>query len=105
MVKIGADDEKAFASTESFEDYRKKKDGKEEATLDIMPWLSRLTLDIIGYGTSSSLSLSFCEIELMPVLSSSSGFRLRILFAQSIGEQARDRIRWNVLSLGSRQET
>ncbi|GAA5876297.1 hypothetical protein JCM16303_007090 [Sporobolomyces ruberrimus] len=48
LVKTGADDEKAFASTESFEEYKKKKQNQEEATLDIMPWLSRLTLDIIG---------------------------------------------------------
>ncbi|GAA5968939.1 hypothetical protein JCM3765_002935 [Sporobolomyces pararoseus] len=50
LVKTGADDEKAFASTESYEDYRRKKEDKQEATLDIMPWLSRLTLDIIGYA-------------------------------------------------------
>jgi len=49
LVKTGADDEKAFASAESFEEYRKKKE-TEEVTIDIMPWLSRLTLDIIGVG-------------------------------------------------------
>ncbi|GAA5911789.1 cytochrome P450 [Sporobolomyces salmoneus] len=52
LVKTGQDDEKAFATHESFESYRKEKKetGKEsqEATIDIMPWLSRLTLDIIG---------------------------------------------------------
>ncbi|GAA5831678.1 hypothetical protein JCM3766R1_004976 [Sporobolomyces carnicolor] len=48
MVKTGADDEKAFPDAETYERYRTGKRDKEEATLDIMPWLSRLTLDIIG---------------------------------------------------------
>lgn len=48
MVKTGADDEKAFPDAEAYERYRTEKRDKEEATLDIMPWLSRLTLDIIG---------------------------------------------------------
>ncbi|GAA6010303.1 hypothetical protein JCM11491_006257 [Sporobolomyces phaffii] len=47
LIKTGQDDEKAFANVESFQEYREKKPA-EEATLDIMPWLSRLTLDIIG---------------------------------------------------------
>ncbi|GAA5837435.1 hypothetical protein JCM5353_007110 [Sporobolomyces roseus] len=47
LVKTGADDQKAFATPEAFDEYRKKKP-EEEITIDIMPWLSRLTLDIIG---------------------------------------------------------
>ncbi|GAA5932238.1 cytochrome P450 [Sporobolomyces koalae] len=48
-VNTGADDEKAFPSAEAFEQYRKGKSSSSgEVTIDIMPWLSRLTLDIIG---------------------------------------------------------
>ncbi|GAA6058942.1 hypothetical protein JCM10212_002894 [Sporobolomyces blumeae] len=47
MIERNEDDDKAFASPEAATGYRKtKREG--EVTLDIMPWLSRVALDIIG---------------------------------------------------------
>jgi hypothetical protein len=104
LVKTGQDDEKGFPNPEAFEAYRKSKQTDEaEATLDIMPWLSRLTLDIIGIGQSA---LSFSTARLAFELTASpsfSWFRLHLRFPEPLHECARLRFRWNVLSLGDEE--
>ncbi|GAA6058936.1 hypothetical protein JCM10212_002888 [Sporobolomyces blumeae] len=47
FIEKSEDDDKAFVSPEAAAEYRKtKREG--DITIDIMPWLSRVTLDIIG---------------------------------------------------------